>query len=147
MILLLCPLNSIKVKGATIIFSDNFQNGSLSAWTQYRGTLTPTSQTTNNGEPYSVSSIIPVGSSGNLYFHALSPTSVTNPIDIREYVYINSTTQPATNGNYYQVGGFSDNVAPDQGDGELIVMNVGGTLYWGVYYRDTIKQHGLYICH
>ncbi len=61
---------------------------------------------------------------------------VTNPINFREYVYISSITTPSTSGDYYQVGGFSSSGGPNNGDGELIVTNVGGTLYWGVYYRD-----------
>lgn len=133
-ILLGFSFNATNVVRATIIFSDNFQNGNLNNWTEYRGTLAINSQITNNGEPYSVQSIISDGLSDNLYYHSLA--SVTNPIDLREYVYVNSTTTPSNNGDYYEVGGFSTSGAPNLGDGELIVTNVGGTLYWGVFYRE-----------
>ena len=132
-VLLLCSLNSINVAKANVIFSDNFQNG-LNAWTNFRGTLTINTQITNNGELNSVQSTVPAGPDGNLYFHSLP--SVTNPIDVREYVYVSSITSPSTPGDYCQLGGFSTSTAADNGDGELIVTNVGGTLYWGIFYRE-----------
>ncbi len=126
--------NFNNVANGAIIFSDNFQNGNLNAWTQFRGTLTINNQTTNNGEPYSVQSIVPGGTIGNLYYHTLP--SIANPMDLRMYVYVNTTTVPSANGDYYQVGGFSTNGGPNFGDGELIVTNVNGALYWGIFYRD-----------
>ena len=125
---------------ATVILSDNFQNGNLNAWTLYQpsgaipNTLAISSAITNNGEPYSVECTISAGDDSNIAYRPLP--QVTNPIDIREYVYISSITTPSTSGDYYEVGGFSGSGGPDNGDGELIVVNVGGTLYWGVYYRD-----------
>jgi hypothetical protein len=132
-IALVCSLNTIGVAKADIILSDNFQSGSLNAWTSYSGTLAINSQTTNNGEPYSVQCTLSAGQGSNIDYQHLP--QVTNPIDIREYVYVSSITTPSTNGDYYQVGGLSSVEGPNNGDGELIVTNVGGTLYWGIFYR------------
>ena len=105
-VLLVCSLNNIKVASAapTYIFSDGFESGTLNAWTPYYGTLSINSQTVNSGF-YSVESI-EVGNNQNLYYH-VSGGGLPNPIDFREYVYINSTTVPSTSGDYYQVGGFA----------------------------------------
>ena len=65
-----------------------------------------------------------------------SSPPLPNPIDLREYVYISSTTVPSTDGDYYEVGGFATSTAANNGDGEICVFNVAGTLYWGVCYRD-----------
>lgn len=135
-VLLACSLNVINVVKANVIFGDSFQSGNLNVWTQYRGTLVINNKTTNTGETYSAQSIVN-GSSGNLYYHALSLSSPPpNPMDLREYVYVNSTKLPSTSGDYYEVAGFSTSAAPDFGDGEIGVFNVAGTLYWGIYYRD-----------
>ncbi len=140
-LVLTCSLNIINFAKADVVFSDNFQSGNINLWTQFTGALTINSQTTNNGEPYSVQSTVSISlppaspdPNANLYCHILP--SVTNPMDIREYVHINSTAVPSTNGDYYQVGGFASNTRPDYGAGELIVTNVGGTLYWGIFYRE-----------
>ncbi len=139
-IALSCSLNFVKVAKADIIFSDNFQSGSLSTWSVTTGTLQINSQTTNNGEPYSVQNVV-VGSNENLYYHPLTLTSPPqNPLDVREYVYITSTTTPSANGDYYQVGGFSTSQGGNFGDGELIVTNRDGTLYWGIFYRDSMTS-------
>ena len=134
-VLLFSSLNSIKVASAapTILFSDGFESGTLNAWTQLYGTLSINSQTVNSGY-YSAESI-EVGSNQNLYYHNLG-SGLPNPIDVREYVYITSTSVPSTPGDYYQVGGFASSAGGNFGDGEICVFNVGGTLYWGVYYRD-----------
>ena len=76
----------------------------------------------------------------NLYYHVLS--SIPNPIFVREYVYINSTSVPSTNGDYYQVGGFSSSEGGQFGVGEICVFNVAQTLYWGVYYRNANSSSG-----
>ena len=123
---------------ATYIFSDGFESGNLNAWTNYAGTLSINNQTVNSGY-YSVESIV-VGNNQNLYYHVLG-TGLPNPIDFREYIYINSTSVPLTSGNYYEVGGFAS-AAPNYGDGEICVFNVGGMLYWGVYYRDINSNTG-----
>jgi uncharacterized repeat protein (TIGR02543 family) len=134
-VLLFCSLNSIMVASAapTILFSDGFESGNLNAWSVTYGTLSINSQTVNSGY-YSAESI-EVGNNENTYYHVLG-TSLPNPIDLREYVYINSTTVPSTSGDYYEVGGFSTTSGGNYGDGEICVFNVAGTLYWGVYYRD-----------
>ncbi len=132
--LLACSLNSFKVAKADIILSDNFQSGNLNAWTSYSGALAINSQITNNGEPYSVQCTLSAGQGSNIDYQQLP--QVTNPIDIREYVYVSTVTTPSTIGDYYQVGGFASVGGADNGDGELIVTNVGGTLYWGIFYRE-----------
>jgi uncharacterized repeat protein (TIGR02543 family) len=133
-VLLSCSLNSIKVASASspYILSDGFESGNLNAWTDYAGTLSINTQTVNSGN-YSVESIV-VGNNNNLYNQSLS--SSPNPIDFREYVYINSPTVPSTSGDYYAVGGFAAIGRADFGDGEICVFNVNNVLYWGVYYRD-----------
>ncbi len=136
---LLAPL-FIRVADASIIFSDNFESGALSNWSSYSGSLTINTQTVNSGS-YSVQNNIPVYSQENLYYHNLGG-AVTNPIDFREYVYITSTTMPSTNGNYYEVGGFSTATGANNGDGEICVFNIAGTLYWGLYYRDVWAASG-----
>ncbi len=125
-------MNGIQVAKANIIFSTSFQSGNLSDWSVTYGALAIDNQTTNNGDAYSVQNIV-VGQNENLYYHSLG-TGLPNPIAVREYVYINSTTLPSVNGDYYQVGGFSTSTGGNYGDGELIVTNVGGTLYWGIFY-------------
>ena len=140
--LLLCSLNAINIAHAQpIIFSDNFQEGNLNAWTAWFGTLSLNSQV-NIGSPYSVESVEGPNANTyeNLYNHTLIGLAM-NPMDFREYVYITSTTVPSTSGDYYEVGGFSGSAGggyntPNFGDGEICVFNLGGTLYWGVYYRD-----------
>jgi uncharacterized repeat protein (TIGR02543 family) len=134
-VLLSCSLNSIKVASASspYILSDGFESGNLNAWTDYAGTLSINSQTVNSGN-YSVESIV-VGNNNNLYNQSL-PGVLPNPIDFREYVYINSPTVPSTSGDYYEVGGFAAIGRADFGDGEICVFNVNNVLYWGVYYRD-----------
>ena len=128
--------NSINIAKANIIFSDSFQSGNLNNWAVNFGSLTVSSTTTNNGEPFSVQSNV-VGANENLYVHSLSlSTPAQNPLYVREYVYITSTSVPSANGDYYQVGGFSTSGGGQFGDGELIVTNVGGTLYWGIFYRE-----------
>jgi uncharacterized repeat protein (TIGR02543 family) len=138
-VLFTSSLNEIKFANAATIFTDSFQSGSLVAWTPYYGTLNINNQTTNNGDAYSIQNII-VGSNENLYYHSLGP-SLPNPIDLRQYVYINSTQLPSTNKNYYEVGGFAASGAADLGDGEISIFNVGGTLYWGLYYRDVANTN------
>jgi uncharacterized repeat protein (TIGR02543 family) len=138
-ILLACSLNIINVAKADVIFGDSFQSD-LSAWTNFRGTLSLNSEITATGVPYSVQSIIVGSTQGNLYYHILN--SVTNPINLREYIYINSTTYPTTSGDYYEVGGFHASGGPNFGDGEICIINVAGTLYWGVYYRDLAHSEG-----
>ena len=124
--------STISVAKATVIFSDNFQSGNLNNWTPNGGTLQISSQVTNYGEQYSVQSNVvgPVSKDAtiNLYQHPISPQ--TN-LDIRLYVYVNSTAAayPTTDGDYYQVGGFGDISGGQFGDGEIIVTNVGGINY------------------
>ena len=133
---LVFSLNAIETARADIILSDNFQSGNLNAWTQFDppNTLAINSAITNNGEPYSVEVTISAGSDNNIDYQPLP--QVTNPIYFREYIYISSIATPSTSGDYYQVGGFSSSSGANNGDGELIVTNVGGTLYWGMFYRD-----------
>src|SRR5665647_438947 len=88
-IALLAPL-LIEVANAAIIFSDGFESGTLNGWSVTYGALATNSQTTNNGDAYSVQNIV-IGQNENLYYHTLG-ASVSNPIDVREYVYVNSTT-------------------------------------------------------
>jgi hypothetical protein len=137
-IALLCIMifaGSINFARADIILSDNFESGNLNAWTLFQNpSLVINNQITNNGEPYSVECTISPGQGRNIAYQPLP--SVTNPINIRQYVYVSSIATPSTNGDYYQVGGFSSSQGPNFGDGELIVTNVGGTLYWGLFYRD-----------
>ena len=135
-IALLAPL-LIEVANAAIIFSDGFESGNLNSWVVTYGALSVNSQTVNSGG-FSVQNILPGnGPNGeNLYYRPLG-SSLPNPIYVREYVYINSTNYPSVNGDYYQVGGFSTSTGGNFGDGEIIVTNVGGTLYWGIFYRDT----------
>ncbi len=135
-ITLVFSMNAINVASATVILSDNFQSGNLNGWSQFQPptTLAINSAITNNGEPYSVEVTISAGSDNNIGYQPLP--QVTNPIHFREYVYISSIATPSTNGDYYQVGGFSSSTGANNGDGELIVTNVGGTLYWGMFYRD-----------
>jgi uncharacterized repeat protein (TIGR02543 family) len=134
---MLAPL-LIQVARADYIFSDGFESGNLNAWSVTYGTLSINTQTVNSGI-YSVESQ-PTGLNMNLYYQALS--SVPNPIDAREYVYVNSTSVPSTPGDYYQVGGFSTSSGGQFGNGEICVFNVGGTLYWGLYYRDVSSAPG-----
>jgi hypothetical protein len=140
-IALIISANTINFARAGLILSDNFQSGNLDAWTKFQvpgnlpNTLAISSAITNNGEPYSVECTLSAGDDNNIAYQPLP--QVTNPINLREYVYISSIATPSTSGDYYQVGGFSSVQGPNYGDGELIVVNVGGTLYWGVYYRET----------
>ncbi|MGA2683115.1 MAG: hypothetical protein ABSF44_15095, partial [Candidatus Bathyarchaeia archaeon] len=123
--------------------SDGFESGNLNAWESYYGsssTFFIESQTVNNGV-YSVESINFGQTPGNLDNQSLSG-ALPNPIDFREYVYVNSTSVPSTNGDYYAVGGFSTIGRPDFGDGEICIFNVQGTLYWGLYYRDVSSPPG-----
>src|SRR5665647_3130548 len=137
---LVFSMNAINIATATVILSDNFQSGNLNAWTKFQAsgaipnTLAISSVITNNGEPYSVECTLSAGDDSNIAYRLLPQTP--NPIYLREYVYISTVATPSTNGDYYQVGGFSSIQGPNYGDGELIVVNVVGTLYWGVYYRD-----------
>jgi uncharacterized repeat protein (TIGR02543 family) len=131
-IALLSPL-LIEVANAAFIFSDGFESGNLNAWTVTYGALSINNQTVNSGG-YSVQNTV-VGHNENLYYQALG-SSLPNPIYLREYIYINSTTVPSTPGDYYEVGGFSTTQGGNYGDGEICVFNVAGTLYWGMYYRD-----------
>ncbi len=135
-IVLVFSLNTINTATAAVILSDNFQSGNLNAWSQFMppNTLAINSAITNNGEPYSVEVTISAGSDNNIDYRQLP--QVTNPIHFREYVYISSVATPSTSGDYYQVGGFSSSSGASNGDGELIVTNVDGTLYWGMFYRD-----------
>jgi hypothetical protein len=135
-ITLVISMNALNVASATVILSDNFQSGNLNAWSQFQPptTLAINSAITNNGEPYSVEVTISAGSDNNIGYQPLP--QVTNPIHFREYVYISSIATPSTSGDYYQVGGFSSSSGANNGDGELIVTNVDGTLYWGMFYRD-----------
>ncbi len=105
-IALLAPL-LIEVANAAIIFSDGFESGNLNAWAVTYGALSINNQTVNSGG-YSVQNVLPGISVNheNLYYRPLG-SSLPNPIYVREYVYINSTTLPSANGDYYQVGGFS----------------------------------------
>jgi hypothetical protein len=119
-------------KPTQTLFSEGFESGNLNAWNDTYGTLSVNSQIANSGA-YSVESIIE-DSNENLYFHVLdSPLST---IDFREYVYVNSTKYPSTSGDYYQVGGFSSTLGGNFGNGGIFVFNSGGTLYWGLYYRN-----------
>jgi len=128
----LIALLSINITNAAPIFSDGFESGNLNNWTPFSGMLFIDSQTVNRGV-YSAQCIIS-GSTENLYFHVLdSPLST---IDFREYVYVNSTVNPSTSGDYYQVGGFSSTLGGNMGNGGIFVFNSGGTLYWGLYYRN-----------
>ncbi|MGD0645551.1 MAG: hypothetical protein ABSA75_11665 [Candidatus Bathyarchaeia archaeon] len=131
-IALLAPL-FIEATNAAYIFSDGFESGTLTSWSSFSGTLYINNQTVNSGV-YSVENIV-VGSNENLYNQSLGG-SLPNPINLREYVYINSTSVPSTNGDYYEVGGFSAIGRADFGDGEICIFNIAGTLYWGLYYRD-----------
>jgi len=132
---------------ATPIFSDGFESGDFSAWNTSLGSLSINNQTVHTGI-YSAENVLVGGPGGPwppasidaLYFQPLS--SVTNPIYMREYVYINSTTAPSTNGDYYAVGGFSASTEGNYGDGEICVINVARTLYWAVYYRDNSSYWG-----
>jgi uncharacterized repeat protein (TIGR02543 family) len=139
-ILLTCSLNDIKVANAAYIFSDGFESGNLNAWTVFSGALSINTQTVNSGV-YSVESIQVGQTLGNLYYQILGG-SLPNPIDFREYVYINSTTVPSTSGDYYEVGGFASSTGGNYGDGEICVFNIAQTLYWGVYYRNANSSTG-----
>ena len=132
-ILLAFSLNSFKVAKADIILSDNFQSGNLNAWTSFSGALAINSQITNNGEPYSVQCTLSTGSGSNIDYQTLP--QVTNPIDIREYVYVSTVTTPSTSRRLLSSRRICSRGGPDNGEGELIVTNVGGTLYWGIFYR------------
>jgi len=132
----------MEVANATYIFSDGFESNTLNSWNKTMETgFSINTQTVNTGI-YSAENKLaggPPSRSGeveNLCFQALS--SISDPMYFREYVYINSTTVPTTNGDYYEVGGFSTSTGGNIGDGEICVFNVGGTLYWGLYYRDAI---------
>ena len=130
--------STINIAKATEIFSDNFQSGNLNNWTQNAGSLETSTQVTNNGEQYSVQSNLAgptaLDAPLNLYQHAITYQTT---LDVREYVYISSAAAayPTTNGDYYQVGGFGGTDGGQQGAGELIVTNVGGHNYWGLYVR------------
>ena len=137
-IALIAPM-LIEVANAAIIFSDGFESGNLDVWTVTYGALSINSQTVNSGV-YSVESIL-VGNNENTYYRPLG-SSLPNPIYVREYVYINSTSTPSANGDYYQVSGFSTSTGGNFGDGEIIVTNVDGTLYWGIFYRDSSGGNG-----
>jgi uncharacterized repeat protein (TIGR02543 family) len=133
---------------AVNIFSDNFESGNLNPWSVTYGTLSASTQTSVSGA-HSVKSLmagpagidgIPIGQNMNLYYQAL--TSIPNPMFVREYVYINSTSVPSTSGDYYQVGGFSSSEGGNFGVGEICVFNVANTLYWGAYYRSANSSTG-----
>src|SRR5674476_328610 len=102
-IALIAPM-LIEVANAAIIFSDGFESGNLNAWTVTYGSLSINSQTVNTGG-FSVKNALPgiSGNHENLYYQPLG-SSLPNPIYVREYVYINSTTLPSEDGDYYQVG-------------------------------------------
>ena len=127
---------------ADITFTDGFESGSLSPnWTQYASSALTVNQQTVHSGTYSVRVNSVGGSPTNIYSHPLS--SPSNPIYMREYVYVNSITAPSTNGDYYEVGGFADLTGgANHGDGEICVFNVGGTLYWGLYVRDLGNPSG-----
>ncbi len=131
-IALLSPL-LIEVAAAAITFSDGFESGNLNAWTSTYGALSLNNQTAHSGASSVQNNV--VGDVENLYYHFLG-NSLPNPIYLREYIYINSTSVPSTPGDYYEVGGFSTTQGGNFGDGEICVFNVAGTLYWGVYYVD-----------
>src|SRR5665647_435564 len=104
-IALLSPLLiEVTNAAAPFIFSDGFESGNLNAWTAFRGELSINTQTVNSGG-YSAQSIA-VGNNenfvGNLYYRALG-SSLPNPIYLREYIYVNSTSIPSTHGDYYEV--------------------------------------------
>ena len=143
-LLLACSFSNVKVASAApaYLLSTGFESGTLSGWAAYSGSLSINSKTVNSGV-YSVESI-EVGNNSNLYNQTIAGLR-PNPIDFREYVYVNSTTVPSTIGDYYEVGGFSAIGRADFGDGEICVFNIQHTLYWGVYYRDlnnTVGSHG-----
>jgi hypothetical protein len=123
-------------------FPDGFESGSLSPnWTPYSTSVMTINQQTVHSGSYSVQHNSVGGDPTNLYYHTLS--SIPNPIYMREYVYISSTTVPSTNGDYYEVGGFAyPTSGPNYGDGEICVFNVGGTLYWGLYVVDLNEPSG-----
>ena len=135
----LLALSVLQVADAAYIFTDGFESGNFNAWNTSLGALTINNQTVHTGS-YSAENSLVGGASNDLYYQALS--SVTNPIYMREYVYINSTTVPSTNGDYYAVGGLSSSAGGQFGDGELTVFNIGGTLYWGLYFRDANSTTG-----
>jgi hypothetical protein len=114
------------------LFSEGFESGNLNAWNDTYGMLSINSQIANSGA-YSAESVIGA-SNENLYYHVLDSPSST--IDFREYVYVNSTKYPSTSGDYYQVGGFSSTLGGNYGNGGIFIFNSGGTLYWGLYYRN-----------
>jgi hypothetical protein len=123
---------------ATYLFSDGFESGTLNSWNSLYGTFSVNSQTVNSGY-FSVGSNI-VGNNQNLGYHIIG--NEPNQIDVRSYVYINSTNVPSTPGDYYQVAGFASSTGGNFGDGEICVYNVDGTLYWGIYYRDLSSPTG-----
>jgi len=132
-IVLMAPI-LIGVASAATVYSDGFESGVLSTWTVTYGALSVNTQIVHGGT-YSVQNNV-VGGVENLYYRFLG-SSLPNPIFLREYIYINSTSVPTASGDYYEVGGFSTTQGGNFGDGEICVINVGGTLYWGVYYVDT----------
>ena len=140
-LLLACSFSNVKVASAApaYLLSTGFESGTLSGWSAYSGSLSINSKTVNSGV-YSVESI-EVGNNENLYNKSIGGL-LPNPIDFREYVYVNSTTVPSTFGDYYEVGGFSAIGSADFGDGEISVFNIQHTLYWGVYYRDVNNTVG-----
>jgi uncharacterized repeat protein (TIGR02543 family) len=129
---------------AIYIFSDDFESGNLNQWSVTYGTLSTSTQISVSGshsvESRMVGPGITPGQNMNLYYKTLD--SVPNPLYVREYVYINSTSSPSTNGDYYQVGGFSSSQGGNFGAGEICVFNVANTLYWGVYYRSANSSLG-----
>src|SRR5271157_946447 len=97
-VLLTCSLDNVKVASAAPanILSDGFESGNLNAWESYYGsssTFFIESQTVNSGV-YSVESINFGQTPGNLDNQSLSG-ALPNPIDFREYVYVNSTSVPS----------------------------------------------------
>lgn len=150
LVLLACSLLAITAAANPVILSDGFESGNFAAWNTSLGlgNITINTQVVHSGNYSAENSLTggpanytwPPGALDALYFQALS--SVPNPIYMREYVYINSTTAPSHNGDYYAVGGFSSATGGDYGDGEISVLNVQGILYWGVYYRDNMSTWG-----
>lgn len=130
------------VKGATI-FTDGFESGSLTpTWTRYlsgtSATMAIDSTIVNSGS-HSIKVNSVGGTDANIYVHTLPSPTTPNPIYLREYVYVTPEmlTVPSTNGDYYEVGGFADQLGYNYGNGEICVFNFHGTLCWGLYVRNT----------
>ena len=145
-------LTVLEVAAQEYIFTEDFSSGNFSAWSTSPGdianqTFSINSQTTYNGAEYSAENSLvggpnsgywPPASIDALYYHTLS--SVPNPIYMREYVYLNSSAVPSTNGDYYEIGGFCSTIGGNYGDGEICVINVQGTLYLGIYYLSSYSS-------